>query len=153
MDKLAVRVALLGGLAIGTLDLVFAIVFWCAFHETRPMQILQSIAAGLVGREAAYDGGARTAALGAVCHYTIATGMSLAYYLVAREWRQLVRAPVLLGAAYGVLLYLIMTFVVLPLSAVGMPKFANIPWVVASVVMHVVFGMLIAQLARLAIRP
>jgi uncharacterized membrane protein YagU involved in acid resistance len=44
-------------------------------------------------------------------------GMAAAYFLASHRLGFLVRRPVLAGIAYGVLLYVVMNFVVLPLSA------------------------------------
>jgi hypothetical protein len=54
----------LGGLAFGTLDLLFACTFWGALRDVAPDRILQSIAAGVQGK-AAFEGGAGSAMLGA----------------------------------------------------------------------------------------
>lgn len=144
------RWLLLGGIVLGTLDAIFAVVFWYSKGVTAT-QIFQSIAAGLLGKSS-YEGGAATAWLGAGLHYFIATMMVVVYYLTARWWRMLVRYPIAYGLPYGVVLYLIMNFVVLPLSAAGMPKFNNLPWVVSSIVMHALFGVICALTARKAIR-
>lgn len=137
-----------GGLAIGTLDLAFAILFWLR-HEVAPVQILQSIARGWMG-DAAFDGGAAAAWLGAVSHYAIATMFVLAYYLAGRRLPALFARRLALGLAYGLLLYVLMNFVVLPLSAAGLPSFRNTAWVASSVVAHAVFGAMCAWFASLA---
>lgn len=110
---------------------------------------MQSVARGVLGT-ASFEGGVPTALLGAVLHYTIALTMAASYYLVSRKLRVLTRRPIACGLAYGILLYLIMNLVVLPLSAVGMPKFDNVVWVALSVVMHAVFGLICAFTARRA---
>lgn len=137
-----------GGLAIGTLDLLFACGFW-ALHGVAPIRIAQSIASGLQG-DAAYDGGGASAALGIVLHYLIATLFVLAYWLAGRRMRRLFLQPVRFGLLYGAALYLAMNFVVLPLSAAGAPSFANTPWVLASIAMHLLIGVLCARFARRA---
>lgn len=140
---------LAGGVALGTLDIVFAIAFW-AGKGVGAIRIFQSIASGLLGR-ASYDGGAATAWLGAGLHYFIATLMVVVYFLAARRWAGLVRRPVSLGLPYGLVLYGTMNFVVLPLSAAGMPTFDNVPWVASSIVMHMVFGVICVVFARKAL--
>jgi hypothetical protein len=147
----AIRWIALGGLAIGTLDLLFAIGFW-AIPGIAPIRIAQSIAAGLQG-DAAYDGGGASAALGIALHYFIATMFVLAYWLAGRWAPRLFAQPERFGLPYGVLLYLVMNFVVLPLSAAGAPSFANVPWVVASIAMHMLIGVLCARFARRASLP
>lgn len=138
----ALRVALIGGACVGTLDLLFARIYW-----DRPgltfQRVCQSIAAGLYGK-ASFDGGLTTAWIGAACHYLMTACMALAYFLVSRRLPALVRYPVSLGLAYGVVLYLFMNFVVLPLSAVGLPSFDNHLWVASSVVVHALFGVICA---------
>src|SRR3989442_15057203 len=63
---------------------------------------------------------------------SIAISMAVAYYLVSRRWPLLWQRPVACGAAYGLLLYGIMNYVVVPLSAAG-PR-ANDPlWIVLSI--------------------
>jgi uncharacterized membrane protein YagU involved in acid resistance len=137
-----------GGAVIGTLDLAFAILFWLR-HDVAPVRILQSIARGWLG-DAAFEGGAAAAWLGAVSHYCIATMFVVAYYLAARRMPKLLAHPVRNGLGYGVLLYLAMNFVVLPLSAAGLPGFGNTAWVVGSVLAHAVFGVLSACFASIA---
>ena len=142
------RWILAGGLSVATLDLLFAMGFW-ALRDVAPVRIAQSIARGVLG-DASYQGGAASAWLGVVLHYFIATMFVLAYWLVARRAAGLLRRPWMYGAMYGALLYLLMNFVVLPLSAAGLPSFADTPWVVASIAMHVAIGVLCAWFARRA---
>jgi hypothetical protein len=87
-----------------------------------------------------------------VLHYTIAVTMAATYYLVSRKLDVLTRWPIACGVAYGALLYLIMNLIVLPLSAVGMPKFGNVVWVALSIVMHIIFGLICALTARRALK-
>lgn len=140
----------LGGLAVGTLDLLFAWAFWQS-RGVGPARILQSIASGLLGK-ASYAGGMATAWLGAGLHYFIATMFVLTYYYVSLRHAGLQRRPIACGLLYGVLLYIVMNLAVLPLSAAGMPKFGNLPWVASSVAMHAVFGVMCALFARRAVR-
>jgi hypothetical protein len=140
-----------GGFVLGTLDLLFAFTFWGALRGVSPVRILQSIAAGVQGR-AAFEGGAASAMLGLLCHFFIATLMVLAYALAARHLRILVTQPVRHGLAYGLLLYVVMNWVVVPLSNAPQPTKAYLPWVVASIIMHAVLGVVCAWSARAAHR-
>jgi hypothetical protein len=109
------QAVLLGTLAVGVLDLIDAMVFF-GLRGVTPVRILQSIAAGLLGRDA-FRGGPATAALGALLHFFIAFGIVCVYYLVSRRLGILTRHPVLCGLLYGVLVFVIMNRVVIPLSA------------------------------------
>ena len=142
---------LAGGLVAGTLDIVYACVFWALKADVPVQRILQSVAAGVLGK-ASFQGGAETAALGLGLHYFIATSMSVVYYLVARRWALLWQRPLRYGSAYGLLLYVIMNYVVLPLSAAG-PSSKNALWIVLSVLVHIcLIGTPIALFARRALR-
>ncbi len=76
------------------------------------------------------------------------------YYFVARRWPALVRHPFPLGAAYGLLLYGIMNYVVVPLSAAGGGGGAADPvWIGLSIAVHMfLVGVPIAYAARAALR-
>lgn len=140
---------LLGCLLVGSADLLFAWSFW-AGKGVGFVDILHSIARGWYGK-ASGDSGATGALVGAVSHYAIVFGMLLAYWLAARLYAGCTRQVVLPGAAYGLLLYLVMNFVVLPLSAAGLPKFDNLAWVASSIAMHMLIGVLIAWFAKKAL--
>lgn len=142
---------LAGGLLVGTLDIAYACIFWGVKASVPVQRIFQSVAAGLLG-EAAFEGGWGTAALGLGLHFLIATSMCLAYYLVARRWSLLWRRPVLVGAWYGLLLYGIMNYVVVPLSAAGSGS-KNPLWIGLSLVVHIVLiGIPCAIFAARAVR-
>ena len=145
MTRTRRRVALAALLA-GTLDLLFACTWW-AVQGVSPLRIGQSIAAGLMG-PASFRGGAATAALGMGLHYAIALGMAAAYFVAARRLPALRTRPVACGALYGLLLYVVMNHVVVPLSAAG-PGPDDTAWMLASIAAHVLLvGIPIAWLAR-----
>jgi hypothetical protein len=138
---------LAGGLVVGTLDLVFAMTFWAWKADLPAVRILQSVAAGLLG-PASFEGGLETAMLGLVVHFMIALAMALAFYLVACRWSLLLRRPTEMGAAYGLLLYGIMNYVVVPLSEAS-PGSNDPLWIGFSVVVHIVLiGVPIALFVR-----
>ncbi|HEU4631903.1 MAG TPA: hypothetical protein VFS08_19290 [Gemmatimonadaceae bacterium] len=140
-----------GGLIAGTLDIAYACAFWAVRADVPARRIFQSVAAGLLG-PASFDGGTRTAALGLALHYLIALSMSVAYYRLARRWAPLWRRPVVYGGGYGLLLYGIMNYVVVPLSAAG-PSSRDPLWVAVSVGVHVLLiGLPIALATRAAVR-
>jgi hypothetical protein len=110
--------AVLGGGVGGLLDIIYALVLWGFILDVGALKILQSIASGLLG-PAAYDGGAATAALGLALHFCIAICMALVYVLAARRLPVLTSRWLLMGILYGLVLFAVMNFVVVPLSAIG----------------------------------
>lgn len=147
------RYVVLGGVAAGTLDLVYICSLY-AFKGVSPVLILQSIAAGWLGRDAAIAGGSTTALLGLLSHFGIALVMAYVYYVVSRHWRILVEQPLRYGALYGLLLYAVMTYVVVPLSAAGGPQAPAWQWInLAHIAAHVfLVGVPCALAARAASR-
>ncbi|MFT3761045.1 MAG: hypothetical protein QM761_00230 [Pseudoxanthomonas sp.] len=141
------RWLLVGAIAIGTLDLVFACAYWRLLHGIPALRILQSVAAGWFG-EASRNMGSTSAAVGALSHYAIVFVFVLAYRLAGRRLPALFRYWPALGAAYGLALYGAMNFVVLPLSAAGPPSFDDAVWVAGSIVVHAVIGVMCAWFAR-----
>jgi hypothetical protein len=92
---------LVGGLVGGTLDILFAISFG-AYNGIPAMRLLQSVASGLLGRDA-YSGGAPTAALGLTLHFAMAIAFAGAFVLASRRLPLLVRRPYIFGGLFGML--------------------------------------------------
>jgi hypothetical protein len=108
--------ALAGGLCAGILDIVYAFVL-SGLDGGSPLGVLRSVASGLLGA-AAFKGGLPAAALGLVLHLGINV-VAASIYLFAARRAAFMRAHYLLcGSIFGVLVYLTMNFVVLPLSAI-----------------------------------
>jgi hypothetical protein len=106
-----------GGFWCGVLDFLSAAVAWGIKVRVTPVRIGQSIAAGLIGRDAATAGGWKTALLGVFLHFVIAFSAAGVYWLASRKLALLTERPVLSGLIYGELVFLFMNMVVLPLSA------------------------------------
>jgi hypothetical protein len=106
------------GLVAGTLDITENIVF-NAFRGITPWRIFQFIASGLIdGRS--FQLSWASVGLGVLIHYAIALTWTAIFYIAATEFNfnVLLRRPILSGLLYGILVYVIMNFIVLLLSAV-----------------------------------
>jgi hypothetical protein len=143
---------LLGGLLVAIGDIVFATTLWFSWDAPGLQRVFQTIAVGVLGT-ASFDGGMSTAVLGAVLHVFMATMFVVVYTLAARRRSKLLARPVVLGLAYGVVLYVVMNFVVMPLSRVGRsPSFEHPDWIFYSVLAHMLFGVVCVLFARRALR-
>jgi len=141
-----------GGLTAGALDITYAFIIW-ALRGVAPIRILQSISAGLLGREAALAGGLWTGALGLLLHFAITLVMATFYYAAATRIRLLVERAPACGIAYGLGLYAVMNYVVLPLSAIGRGGGAPVYAVITDVLSHMFFvGLPIALFTRRGLR-
>lgn len=125
-----------GALAVGILDILDAFVFF-GLRGVAPIVILQSIASGVLGRQA-YQGSLGTAAFGLVLHFFIAYSIVTTYVLASRPLTALARRPFVYGPLYGILVYGVMNLLVVPLSAAAVgPK--TWPVVVNGLLIHI-FG-------------
>ena len=103
------RAIIYGGLTVGVLDGLDAIVFFGVRNGVDPLRIFKGIAGGMLGREAV--------AAAFVSH----------------------GAPLRVGPLYGILVYLTMNLVVLPLSALhgtGLPS--AVPVVLNGILIHII---------------
>jgi hypothetical protein len=108
------RAILWGGLSAGVLDITAAFVN-SGLRGRSPMWVLQSIAGGLLGVDS-FKGGLPAAVLGAIIHFFIAFVACTVYYLASRRIEFLVQRAVVAGVLYGVMVYLFMYGVVLPMT-------------------------------------
>lgn len=122
----ALEAIVYGGLVVGVLDILDAITFFGLWGGMTPVRVLQSVAGGLYGRET-FNGGAKTAVLGLCLHFLNATLIAAAFYVLCRIWPTLTRYAVSAGLAYGVFVYFVMTYIVVPHSAYG-PRTRPILW-------------------------
>lgn len=103
-------------LIAGTLDISDALIF-NGIRGITPTMIFQRIASGLIGMRSFHEG-AKSVVLGVALHYFIALIWTAVFYLIIRTFRIVRRHPIPCGLLYGGLVYVIMNFVVLPLSRV-----------------------------------
>ena len=146
------KAILVGGLIAGALDITYAFILWWLRAQVTPMQILQSVATGLLGK-ASYDGGAGTAILGAFLHFFNALVIAAIFVGASRLWPVLARRATLFGPLYGIGVYLVMNYVVLPLSAFP-PRTrppAPVVWITGVLAHMFLIGLPIALAAKRAV--
>src|SRR6266403_5363121 len=135
-----------GGLLAGIFDLTQAFIGF-GLRGSTPYQILQSVAGGIFGTRSR-EMGWTSAAIGLLCHFTIAFTAATVYYLASRKLRILVEHPVLCGLVYGELVFLFMYFVVIPLSAIGPPHFNIATYITGPIGHPLLVGLPIALCVR-----
>jgi hypothetical protein len=113
-DKAALGIVVGAALA-GSFDLIFAFWFFGARGRS-PTWILQSIAAGWMG-ESAFSGGMPAALLGLVSHFCILLVAAAIFYAASRRLKLVGDHAVVSGLLFGVAIYVVMNFVVIPVSA------------------------------------
>lgn len=109
------RAILIGGLFGGALDLLFAVSF-VGYKGAAPSLVFQAIASGFLGK-AAFSGGIGVDALGIVSHFGLSLLWAGLFAAAAWQFPAITRRPVLAGVGFGIVVFLCMRLVVLPLSA------------------------------------
>lgn len=137
-----------GGLVVGILDGIFALVFYGFVLGANPLRIFQTISAGLIGKESAYGGGTATFLLGILLHFVVAALIAAVYYAASLKLKFLLEEPVICGLIYGMTAYLVMNYVVIPFSRIC---YGAVPPVIflAGIIGHALLvGLPIALIAR-----
>jgi hypothetical protein len=137
-----------GGLLAGVGDITQAFVVFGHYSATAtPFRILQSIPRGIFGVKT-FQMGWSSALLGLFLHFFIATTAAAVYYFASRKMRILIEHPVISGLLFGECVFLFMYFVVMPLSAVGWPKFNTATYITGPVGHPLLVGLPIAFAVR-----
>lgn len=138
---------LAGGLIAGAVDIGAASLIFMA----NPLKVLRAVASGLIGREAAHDGGLTASLIGAVCQEAISLIFAAFYVLVGlRLMPVLLRRPLLFGALYGVGVYVVMNYVVAPLSMAHSHAPSTPDGIAKNMAAMILFGLIIAFFASRA---
>jgi hypothetical protein len=129
-----------GGLIAGSVDILAA----SAIYLASPATILQAIASGLVGR-ASYDGGVGTMALGLVLQWLMSLIIAAIYGAAAVRMPVLIDKPLRFGTLYGVGVFIVMSFIVVPLSAAYPRPQPSVSGLVLNLAANILFGVIIAS--------
>jgi hypothetical protein len=108
----ALRAIVTAGLVVGVLDISSALVIWWQ-RGVALQRGLQGIAAGLLGTES-YQGGMATTGLGLALHFFVAFVVVSIFYLASRKIPFLTKQPFVSGVSYGIGVYVVMYWIVLP---------------------------------------
>ena len=135
----------------GTLDILSAFVF-AGLAGMGPIKVLQFVASGPLGDAALASPG--YAAAGLLVHFLIMACMVAAYMIAAPHIPALLRHPLLAGAAYGLLLWFVMYWLVRPMRWDNLPPPSNPKAIANQLFSHLVLvGIPIALVASRYLRP
>ena len=107
-----VRTIALATLVAGALDILYAAMMSSIFGRG-PAAMLRSVASGPF--PGATEWGASGSMLGLVVHFTLMAIMAACFVMAARNWPALLAKPIHWGAVYGLITYVVMNWVVVPL--------------------------------------
>lgn len=147
MSSHSLQAAVVAGVLVGILDIGMA----ALINFVSPIIVLKAIASGLLGKSA-LAGGVLEAIFGLLLQIAMSSIIAAIYLVAAQHVPPLVQQPWIWGPAYGVAIFIVMNFIVVPISAVPyLPKITPY-WVVANGAAMIVFGTLVALGARAAVR-
>lgn len=140
MRRAAVFKAILaGGVIAATIDVGSAVLI--SGHSAG--RILQTIAGGVLAR-ASFEGGPRTVLLGLVLQELMGLLIAAIYVGAALRIPALLRRWALWGLAYGVAIFLVMNYVVVPLSAWHVVPHFSVASFCANLLAMLLFGLIVA---------
>ncbi len=139
MSRLA-KTILLTGLFVGTTDLLSAfITVWVKTGKFFP-QLLNYIAAGLLGLKTAMAGGSDVAFLGLFLHYFIAMCFTVFFFIVFKYFKFLSFNKYLIGVLYAVFVNLVMEQGILRLTTLPIRPFSVAYAFITWVILGITFG-------------
>ena len=112
MPKSILRPILIGTLIAGTLDILAAVIL-SLIYGRGPMPMLRGVASGPF--PGATDWGNGGAVLGLAVHFTLMAIMVTAYMIAAGRGPALRTKPLQWGVIYGLITYVVMNLIVVPL--------------------------------------
>jgi uncharacterized membrane protein YagU involved in acid resistance len=139
----AVSAIFLGGIIAGTIDIGAA----SLISGRSPAFIMQAIAGGLLGK-ATFNGGVATVILGAALQEVMGVLIAAIYVVLLKTVAGLRRRWVTSGLVYGVIVYFVMNYVVVPLSAWKLPPHFTPLKFAENMAAMLLFGLIIAFFSR-----
>jgi hypothetical protein len=134
---------LLGGIVAATIDIGAA----CLITGRNVAYILHVIAGGLLAK-ASFAGGTRTVLLGLALQELMGVIIAAIYAAAASLIPALRRRWILGGLGYGVIIFFVMNYVVVPLSAWKSAPHFTVPKLFAHMAAMLLFGLIVAYFAR-----
>lgn len=133
------NIAVVAGFVAGTIDIGSA----CLINHLPPVIILHAIASGLYGRSA-FSGGLPLAAIGLILQWAMSMIIAGIYVAASTRLRWLAKHWIAGGLAYGIGVYAVMTFVVVPLSAAVSGPDHSVLWILENVAAMLLFGLIVS---------
>jgi hypothetical protein len=136
---------LLAGFIAGTIDIGAA----ALINAVSVRVILKAIAGGVLGK-ASFERGIQAEILGLFLQWGMSILIAAIYIIAARRFGLLQRQWVAAGLSYGIAVFFVMNYVVVPLSAIGRVPHFTAPRFIENLLAMLLFGLIVAFFARTA---
>ena len=130
------RSIVLGGMFIFMIQLIHSWIVPTLIQKNPYIVVLQYIASGVLGN-AAFEGGIATALLGVFFHLIISFVIAGVFILSADRIPLLRRYAIAGSLLYGFGVFIVMNFIVIPLSAAPPVPAPTLPWLIEAIIEHV----------------
>jgi hypothetical protein len=134
---------LYGGFVAGTIDIGAAV----AINGISPLIVLRAIASGLLGKTA-FQGGLPISLLGLGLQWAMSLLIAAIFVFAAEQMAWLKRHWVTAGVLYGVAVFGVMEYVVVPLSAAWPKPHFTAGSFIENLLAMLLFGLIVAFFAR-----
>lgn len=145
MKKTLLSAIVWAGLLAGTLDIIAACGLFSIRTGQDPTIVLRYVASGALGAQA-MTGGWITALLGLVFHFIIAFSWTILFFLILPKFPS--GNWIAYGLLYGVVVWLLMNLVVLPMTRVTMRPFTWDGAIIGTIVLMLAIGLPVSYLAH-----
>ena len=135
------------GLLAGSLDIFAACLQAYLMRGTSPVIVLQFIASGAFGKPA-FSGGWQMALAGLLFHFIIAYSFTALYFLLYPFIRGLANHIAIAAIIYGIFIFVVMNLLVLPMTKIPSITFKWDKAAIATGILIVAIGLLVAYFAR-----
>lgn len=110
--KIALKAIIISGILAGILDCIAAVVFLGNMDFSG---VWKYVASGYFGKNA-FEGGNEMVVYGLLFHFSIAIVWAIVYYFIIIKINFFTKFEILGGLVYGIIIWLIMNLIILPLT-------------------------------------
>jgi FlaA1/EpsC-like NDP-sugar epimerase len=134
------------GLIVGTLDILAACLQFYIKTGKNPDTVLKYVASGVFGKEA-FTGGAMMSIYGLIFHYIIAFGFTIFFFWIYSTLINFFKNKILIAVLYGIFMWLVTTYIVIPLSKIHSQPFKLTNALMAITILIVCIGVPLSFIA------
>lgn len=131
-----IKLILLSGLVVGTLDILAAFVDYYVATGNGPSGVLRYIASGVFGNEA-FAGSNVMIFWGLFFHYVIAYSFTILFFWLYPQIKFMRTNPFITAVLYGILMWIITVLIIVPLS--NTPPMPFVFWKAVKSVLILIF--------------
>lgn len=138
------RTILVAGFLAGTLDAIAAIIV----YQANPISMFKFIASGAFGAGRAFSAGSIMVFWGILFHYIIAYVWTVVFFFLYPTFSFMRKNKYIIGLAYGIVVWIVMNRVVIPLSEISQRPFNIRGALIGTSILMVAIGLPISILTN-----